>query len=83
MENLNIDWLTRIFTYSSIQVKFIATFAAILIFIILRKIILKIVFRKTDDALIRYRWQKTSSYIIYAVALIAIWKISRLIIKKK
>ena len=75
MENLNIDWLTRIFTYSSIQVKFIATFAAILIFIILRKIILKIVFRKTDDALIRYRWQKTSSYIIYADALIVIGRI--------
>ena len=75
MENLNIDWLTRIFTYSSIQVKFIATFAAILIFIILRKIILKIVFRNTSDALIRYRWQKTTSYIIYAVALIVIGRI--------
>ena len=35
MENINIDWLTRLFTYSSIQVKFIATFAAILIFIII------------------------------------------------
>jgi len=75
MENINIDWLTRIFTYSSIQVKFIATFAAILIFIILRKIILKIVFRNTSDALIRYRWQKTSSYIIYAIALIVIGRI--------
>jgi len=75
MENVNIDWLTRLFTYSSIQVKFIATFAAILIFIILRKIILKIVFRNISDALIRYRWQKTSSYIIYAAALIIIGQI--------
>mgnify|MGYP001353565834 CR=1 FL=1 len=46
MENLNIYWLTRIFTYSSIQVKFIATFAAILIFIIIRKVVLKIVFKR-------------------------------------
>ena len=75
MENINIDWLTKIFTYSSIQVKFIATFAAILIFIILRKVVLKVVFRNTSDALIRYRWQKTSSYIIYAIALIVIGRI--------
>ena len=75
MENLNIYWLTRIFTYSSIQVKFIATFAAILIFIIIRKIVLKIVFKNTTDALIRYRWQKTSSYIIYAIGLIIIGRI--------
>ena len=75
MENLNIYWLTRIFTYSSIQVKFIATFAALLIFIIVRKVVLKIVFRNTTDALIRYRWQKTSSYIIYAIGLIIIGRI--------
>ena len=71
----DIDWFVRFFTYSSIQVKFIATFAAILIFIIIRKIVLKIVFKNTTDALIRYRWQKTSSYIIYAIGLIIIGRI--------
>ena len=75
MDNVNIDWLTRLFSYSSIQVKFIATFAALLIFVILRKIVLKIVFRNTTDALIRYRWQKTSTYIIYAIALIVVGRI--------
>jgi len=75
IENVNIDWLAKIFTYSSIQVKFIATFFAFFIFMILRRIILKIVFKKTDDALIRYRWQKTSSYIIYAIALIVVGRI--------
>ena len=35
-ENISIDWFAKFFTYSSIQVKFIATFIAILIFIILR-----------------------------------------------
>ena len=58
-DNINIDWLAKFFTYSSIQVKFIATFIAILIFIILRRIVLRIVFKKTNDALVRYRWQKT------------------------
>tara|TARA_Y100000996_G_scaffold415214_1_gene408764 strand:+ start:7 stop:918 length:912 start_codon:yes stop_codon:yes gene_type:complete len=75
LDNINIDWLARIFTYSSIQVKFIATFIAILLFIIIRRFVLKIVFKKTDDALIRYRWQKTSSYIIYVFALIVIGRI--------
>lgn len=75
IDNLNIDWLAKIFTYSSIQVKFIATFIAILVFIFIRRFVLKIVFKKTDDALIRYRWQKTSSYIIYVFALIIIGRI--------
>jgi len=75
IDNFNIDWLAKIFTYSSIQVKFIATFIAILVFIFIRRFVLKIVFKKTDDALIRYRWQKTSSYIIYVFALIVIGRI--------
>ena len=74
-ENISVDWLAKFFTYSSIQVKFIATFIAILIFIILRRIILRIVFKKSNDALVRYRWQKTSSYIIYAAALVVIGQI--------
>ena len=74
-ENISIDWFAKFFTYSSIQVKFIATFIAILIFIILRRIILRIVFKKSNDALVRYRWQKTSSYIIYAAALVVIGQI--------
>ena len=71
----SFDWFTRIFTYSSIQVKFIATFLALLIFFILRKLILKMVFKNTSDALIRYRWQKTSTYIIYTIALIIVGRI--------
>tara|TARA_B100001094_G_scaffold326687_1_gene383351 strand:+ start:386 stop:1297 length:912 start_codon:yes stop_codon:yes gene_type:complete len=75
VDNININWLARIFTYSSIQVKFIATFIAILVFIIIRRFVLKIVFKKTDDAMVRYRWQKTSSYIIYIFALVIVGRI--------
>ena len=71
----NLDWFTRFFTYSSIQVKFIASFIAILSFIILRKLFLKILFRNTSNALIRYRWQKISSYVINVLALIIIGQI--------
>ena len=54
----NFDWFTRFFTYSSIQVKFIASFIAILSFIVVRKLFLKILFKNTSNALIRYRYRK-------------------------
>ena len=71
----NFDWFTRFFTYSSIQVKFIASFIAILSFIVLRKLFLKILFKNTTNALIRYRWQKISSYVINVLGLIIVGQI--------
>lgn len=71
----NLDWFTRFFTYSSIQVKFIASFIAILSFIVLRKLFLKILFKNTSNALIRYRWQKISSYVINVLGLIIVGQI--------
>ena len=71
----SFDWFTRFFTYSSIQVKFIASFIAILSFIILRKLFLKILFKNTSNALVRYRWQKISSYIINVLGLIIVGQI--------
>ena len=61
----NLDWLYKIFTYSSIQVKFIATFVAILVFAIIRRIGHKIVQSQIKDTLSRYRWQKTITYLIF------------------
>jgi len=71
----NLDWFTRFFTYSSIQVKFIASFIAILSFVVLRKLFLKILFKNTSNALIRYRWQKISSYVINVLGLIIVGQI--------
>ena len=71
----SFDWFTRFFTYSSIQVKFIASFIAVLSFIILRKLFLKILFKNTSNALVRYRWQKISSYIINVLGLIIVGQI--------
>ena len=45
----NLEWLYKIFTYSSIQVKFIATFIAILAFIIIRRIAHKIIQSQIKD----------------------------------
>ena len=70
-----IDWFIRFFTYSSIQVKFVATFIAILVFFIIKKMIMKIVYNKTNDALVRYRWEKTSTYVIFVLSFIIIGRI--------
>ena len=43
----NVDWFVRFFTYSSIQVKFIASFIALFFFFIVRKVIMKIVMKIT------------------------------------
>tara|TARA_B110000116_G_scaffold266009_1_gene276091 strand:+ start:616 stop:1461 length:846 start_codon:yes stop_codon:yes gene_type:complete len=56
-------------------VKFIASFVAIISFIILRKLFLKILFRNTSNALVRYRWQKISSYVINVLGLIIVGQI--------
>lgn len=55
--------------------KFIASFVAIISFIILRKLFLKILFRNTSNALVRYRWQKISSYVINVLGLIIVGQI--------
>ena len=71
----NIEWFVRFFTYSSIQVKFIATFVAIFIFVIVRKVLMKIVRGRTSDALIIYRWEKTSTYVVYVIGFVVIGRI--------
>ena len=75
MNSPEIDWFIRFFTYSSIQVKFVATFIAILVFFIIKKMIMKIVKSKSKDALIIYRWEKTSTYIIFVLSFVIIGRI--------
>ena len=72
---IDFQWLYKFFTYSSIQVKFISSFIAIFLFIIIRRIIVSIIYKRIDDSLLRYRWQKTATYIIYALALITVGRV--------
>ena len=71
----DLNWLTRFFSYSSIQVKFIASFIGALSLAILNRIFIKILFRQTSNALIRYRWQKISSYVVYVLGIFIIGQI--------
>jgi len=72
---LDFNWLYKFFTYSSIQVKFISTFLAIIIFIIIRRILVNIIYRQFDDARSRYRWQKATTYLIFTLGLITVGRV--------
>ena len=73
--DFEFDWLFKFFTYSSIQVKFISTFIAILVFIVIRRVLVSIISNKIEDSFMRYRWQKTTTYIIFFLAVITIGRV--------
>ena len=74
MEN-NLNWLYKFFTYSSIQVKFISTFVAIIIFIIIRRIVVRILSKNISDSFVLYRWQKATTYVIFFLAVLTIGRV--------
>ena len=69
------EWFTKFFTYSSIQVKIIATLLAFLVFAILRKVIIKFVIDRITDSHLRYKWQKTITYTLFILAFIIIGQV--------
>ena len=75
---MQIDWINiplKFFTYSSIQVKIIASLIAFIIFFILRRIIQKYAVNNIKDVKIRYRWQKIISYTAFTLSAIIIGQI--------
>ena len=73
--NIDFNWLTKLFTYSSIQVKFLATFIATLTLIFFRRTIIKIIIDRIKDAKLRYQWQKGVSYITFIIGFLVIGQI--------
>ena len=72
---LDFNWLYKFFTYSSIQVKFISTFLAIIIFIIIRRVLVNFIYKRFADTRSRYRWQKAATYLIFTLGLITIGRV--------
>jgi len=64
------EWLRQTLDLTpEIQTKLAGSLAAILILIILRRVILFVVNRRTKDVSIRYHWRKTSAYITFGLCL--------------
>ena len=75
---MQTDWLElplKFFTYSSIQVKIIASLMAFIIFMIIRRLIQKYVINNIKDVKIRYRTQKILSYITFTLSAIIVGQI--------
>jgi len=64
--------ITKFFTYSSIQAKIIATIVAFILFFVIRRLILKVVYRTTEEVKTRYQWHKITSYISFTLISIII-----------
>ena len=58
-------WLGNIIGVASgTQQKLLISLAVIIILTLVRAIVLRIIWKKTEEAALRYRWQKTTTYII-------------------
>lgn len=54
------------------QAKLIVSSLAVLLLVLLRRAILGLVDRRVEDASVRYRWAKTSSYVAFAVGVLIV-----------
>ena len=75
---MQADWLDiplKFLTYSSIQVKFIASMIAIIIFFIIRRIVQKYAINNIKDVKIRYRSQKILSYTAFTLTAVIVGQI--------
>ena len=75
MDSNNLFWLTKFFTYSSIQAKLIATFLAFCLFFVIRKLILSVIYKFVEDVKARHQWRKVTSYISFTLIFIIIAQI--------
>ena len=72
MDNLNFYWITKFFTYSSIQAKLIATFLAFALFFVIRRLLLSVVYKFVEDIKARHQWRKVTSYTSFTLIFIII-----------
>ncbi len=71
-----IDWIEQnVGLNPGLQRGLFASLAAIVLLIIIRRVILLFVYRRTDDIAIRYRWRKTSSYVTFGLCLFVVGSI--------
>ncbi len=57
---------------SAAQWKLAATLLVVLTLVVIRRVTLSMVYRRTDDVRVRYRWQKSTSYIVFSVGLVLV-----------
>lgn len=70
------QWLQQTFGLSpDVQSRLIASLVAILVLWAIRRITLWIVWRRIDDIRARYRWQKTTTYVVVPLGILLVGRI--------
>ena len=71
-----ISWLQEILGFShDFQIKLLASFTAIILLWLGRKIVLKIVYKQKKDVRLRYRWRKVSAYVAFGIGLFLVGRL--------
>jgi small-conductance mechanosensitive channel len=71
-----IDWLQTTMGLSPAALdRITASLVAILILWIVRRITLAVIWRRVDDVRVRYRWQKTTSYVVVPLGILIVGRI--------
>lgn len=75
MQNI-IQWIeSNVGLNPEIQTRLLASIIAILLFIVIQRIVLLFVYRRTKDVGIRYRWRKTATYITFVLCVFVVGSI--------
>ncbi len=75
MDNI-VKWFEVTWNLSAeMQGKIVATLLSIFLLWLLRKILLKIIFKRIQDVRLQYRWRKTSVYVIFTIAFLIIGRV--------
>jgi small-conductance mechanosensitive channel len=70
------EWLqTALGISPEIQGKLLISLLTILVILFLRRIILKIVFQRIKDIVVRYRWRKSSAYIAFVFVVLILGRV--------
>lgn len=75
MQNI-IQWIeSNVGLSPEVQTRLLASILAILLFIVIQRIVLLFVYRRTKDVGIRYRWRKTATYITFVLCVFVVGSI--------
>ena len=69
-------WISDVLGLSSVdEGRIVATVGAILVFLIARRVLLFLVYRRTSDVAVKYHWSKVSAYIVFGASVFIIGSI--------
>ena len=70
------EWLQEVFGLSEMMVaRIAASLLAIILLWLVRRLILSVVWRRADDVRVRYRWRKTTTYVLVPIGLLIVGRI--------